>query len=55
MTPPYKHKETDKTDLLFYLKQLQLLLKDVPESGAFDRTVNFGETGDVPLAGRWSP
>jgi hypothetical protein len=30
-------------------------LKDTLESGAFDRTVNFGETGDVPLAGRWSP
>jgi WD40 repeat protein len=30
-------------------------LKDTPESGAFDRTVNFGETGDLPLAGRWSP
>jgi WD40 repeat protein len=31
------------------------LLKDTPTSGAFDRTVNFGETGDLPLAGRWSP
>jgi WD40 repeat protein len=30
-------------------------LKDTLESGTFDRTVNFGETGDVPLAGRWSP
>jgi hypothetical protein len=30
-------------------------LKDTPASGAFDRTVNFGETGDLPLAGRWSP
>jgi WD40 repeat protein len=30
-------------------------LKDTLESGAFDRTVNFGETGDLPLAGRWSP